>query len=252
MKIPRFLFVTLASVVTFAGCTKDHASKDSASSEAVPLFQAKKGIRLPDEMKKVLGVEIAEVSERPMQRQVRKMARVYREARAGAPAAAIATLTQEEARELKPGAEVRLSGGGDERQLAGKLTRLDPQSYAGLDQVEALLELTGEPLQLTVGTVVSVVFVVGEPTSVIAVPQAALLTAADGTFVYALNGEHFTRTKISTGAANEGFTEAKDGLYPGDVLVVKGVESLWLIELSALKGGTPCCAMPKKETASAK
>ena len=27
----------------------------------------------------------------------------------------------------------------------------------------------------------------------------------------------------------------------------KGVDNLWFIELSALKGGTPCCPVPKKD-----
>jgi hypothetical protein len=145
-----------------------------------------------------------------------------------------------------------LTGNGSERPLAGTLTRLDTEFYSRLDQVEALVEFTGSQEQVTVGAVLSAAFVVGEPRPAMAVPESALLTAADGTFVYAVNGEHFTRTKITPGARHDGFVEAKDGLYPGDMLVVKGVEGLWLIELSALKGGTPCCAVRKNETSSSK
>jgi hypothetical protein len=38
----------------------------------------------------------------------------------------------------------------------------------------------------------------------------------------------------------------EDGLYAGDSVAVRGVDGLWLVELSALKGGTPCCSVPKK------
>ena len=72
-----------------------------------------------------------------------------------------------------------------------------------------------------------------------------MLVAADGTYVYAVNGTHLTRTRIKTGAASEGLVEIQDGLYAGDSVVVKGVQNIWLVELSALKGGTPCCPVKK-------
>jgi multidrug efflux pump subunit AcrA (membrane-fusion protein) len=93
-------------------------------------------------------------------------------------------------------------------------------------------------------------FLIGEPRPVLVVSRSALLTAAEGTFVYAVNGTHFTRTKIKIGATTDGFVEVEDGLYSGDKVVAKGMESLWLIELSALKGGKPCCAVPRREPPS--
>ena len=86
----------------------------------------------------------------------------------------------------------------------------------------------------------------GEARPVFVVPESALLVTADGSYVYAVNGTHLTRTRVKTGAASEGFVEIEDGLYAGDSVAAKGVDGLWLVELSALKGGTPCCPVPKK------
>jgi multidrug efflux pump subunit AcrA (membrane-fusion protein) len=161
-------------------------------------------------------------------------------------------LTTAEMKDLKPEHAVRLKadGSGDER--LGRLVRVDEQTHATLGQTEALVEFAYTQHRVAIGTFLAATFLIGESKPVLVVPKTALLTAADGTFVYAVNGEHFTRTKIKVGAATDRFVEVEDGLYSGDMVVVKGVESLWLIELSALKGGKPCCAVPKKETALAK
>ena len=63
------------------------------------------------------------------------------------------------------------------------------------------------------------------------------MRAADGTFVYTINGNAYFRTAVKIGAEAEGFVEVTDGLLSGDVVVTKPVEKLWLIELRATKGG---------------
>jgi len=250
---PRNLMSLSLAAALLAGCGKEHnPSVESAEGQAVPLFQEKKGIRLPDETKKTFGVEEAEVAEQPMQREMRKLARVYREARDGAPAAASVMLTTAETTDLKPGHVVRLKATGAEEELSGNLARVDERTYPALGQAEGLVEFADAQQRAAIGTFLTATFFIGEPKTALVVSKAALLNAADGTFVYAANGEHFIRTKIKVGAATDGFVEVEDGLYAGDRVVVKGVESLWLIELSALKGGKPCCAAPKKETASSK
>lgn len=249
MKSLPFLFWALATGCLLAGCGEKHSpSAGSVESQGVPLFQEKKGIRLPDEMKKAFGVQVAEVTEQPMQREIRKFARVYREGRADTPGGASVMLTATEAKDLKPGQMVRLKVDGFEDDLRGKLARVDEQTHSALGQAEALVEFADGQQRVTAGTFLTATFLIGEPKSVLVVPKTALLTAADGTFVYAVNGEHFTRTRIKIGAATDAVVEVEDGLYAGDMVVVNGVDSLWLIELSAVKGGKPCCAVPKKET----
>ena len=251
---PRnWIFLSVAAAAVLVGCGKQHhASVEPAEGEAVPLFQGNKGIWLPDETRKLLGVEVAEVAEQPMQQELRKLARVYREGRDGATAGAIAMLTTAEAKDLKPGHAIRLRAAGSQEEIQGTLARVDEQTQSALAQSEALVEFDDAQPRVAAGTFLTATFLIGEPKSVLVVPRTALLAAAEGMFVYALNGKHFTRTKVKIGATTDGLVEVEDGLYPGDRVVAKGVESLWLIELSALKGGKPCCVVPKRETAPAR
>jgi len=251
MKSIPILSWSLAVGWLLAGCGEQRRpSAASVESEAVPLFQEKKGIRLPDEMKKALGVEVAEVAEQRLQREIRKLGRVYRPALDDVPGGVSVMLPTAETKNLKPGQMVRLQVDGSEDDLRGKLARVDEQSHCALGQAEALVEFADERQRVTAGAFLTATFLIGAPKSVLVVPATALLTAADGTFVYAVNGDHFTRTRIKVGAATDGVVAVEDGLYSGDVTVVKGVESLWLIELSSLKGGKPCCTVPKPESAS--
>lgn len=73
-----------------------------------------------------------------------------------------------------------------------------------------------------------------------AVPEKSLLRTARGTFVFAQNGEWFLRTQVEPGSTADGWTVVTDGLYEGDVVVVDGVDDLWLAEISAVNGGVGC------------
>ena len=69
------------------------------------------------------------------------------------------------------------------------------------------------------------------------IPQPALLRTSEGTFVYAVNGDAYYRTAVKVGSEADGWVEITDGLLAGDQVVTKPVQTLWLIELRATKGG---------------
>ncbi len=71
-------------------------------------------------------------------------------------------------------------------------------------------------------------------------PEEAVLRTVRGDFVYVANGEWLLRTPVTTGARHGADVEIADGLYEGDVLVVKGVRALALAEIQALNGGVGC------------
>jgi HlyD family secretion protein len=191
-------------------------------------------------------LETAEVAEKPMRSQLQKLAQVFRTDADGAKSEALVMLTIAEAKELKPGQPVLLKAADSNNETPGKLGRVDESTRVALGQVEGLLQFTDGQRRSPVGAFLTATFA-AKTKNALVVPITALLTAADGTFVYVINGKHFTRTKIKTGAASDGYIEVEEGLYPGDQVVAKGVDNLWLIELSALKGGKPCCAVPKKQ-----
>ncbi len=83
----------------------------------------------------------------------------------------------------------------------------------------------------------TVTFLVGSAADPIVVPQSALLRTSEGTFVYAVNGDAYFRTAVKVGTEADGWVEITDGLLAGDAVVTKPVQTLWLIELRATKGG---------------
>ena len=93
------------------------------------------------------------------------------------------------------------------------------------------------------GGLLRAIYHVRELKPVVVVPESALLRAADGTFVYAVHAPYLTRKRVKAGAMSDGFVEI-EGLHAGDFVAVRGVDNLRLVELKALKGGTPCCPVP--------
>jgi HlyD family secretion protein len=201
-------------------------------------------------MKSMFGLELAEVVEKPMGRYLTRTAQVYRHSEANSAALATLLVSAEEAKELTPGQKVRLIGNkGEAANFTGTLVKLDTKAESYLGQTEALIEIVGNDHALAEGDILTATLATREPKPVVAAPQSAILGCAGGSFVYVVNGEHLTRTAVKTGTQSDGWVEIVDGLYTGDVVATKALESLWFIELSALKGGTPCCPVPKKEGA---
>ena len=245
MKVLYLLLLPLA-VAALAGCGSKKSPENAApESDKVSLFKEGKGVWFSDETKRLFGLEIAEVTEKPMQRRTQKTAQVYRTSREGVPASAMLLLSAEEAKALKVGQPVTLKA-GDLPEISGTLVRLDTQAQTVFGQVEALVEFADRQRRYPAGTFLMATLTNGEAKTVFVVPESALLTAADGSYVYTANGSHLIRTRVKPGVASDGFVEVEDGLYAGDSVAAKGVDGLWLVELSALKGGTPCCPVPKK------
>lgn len=235
------------------GCGRATAEKKNSASptEGLPSFKEGKGLSLPDETRKAIGLEIAEVSERELVPVITAELQVYRSdsrvtsVASSAPsktALASGVVSAEAAKLLRVGAQavVVRRGGGQEQSLDGKLIALDTQMASATGQVEALVEIPDPEGSYPVGAFFSASFVGGKEDTVTIIPRGALLTAAQGTFVYVVNGEHLFRTAVTAGAEADGFVEIKEGLYTGDKVAVKPVQALWLAELRFVKGGAAC------------
>ena len=79
------------------------------------------------------------------------------------------------------------------------------------------------------------------------VPLSSVLNTAEGTFVFVENGEHYKRTPVKVGGKFGSVVEITDGVYEGDAVVSDAAQTLWLIELRAVKGGKGCCPIPEKK-----
>jgi len=227
-------------LIVGSGCRKSE-SHDPAT-ESVELFHKGKGVWLPEQIRSEFGLALEEVSEKRFSKKIQKQAQVFRASEATGEA--VVFLSGAEANELRRGQAVRLKFTNG-AVFSGTLTRIENGMRAVSEQFEGVIEFPGRA-GVVAGTFVEAEFELPVGPPVIAVPRGAVLQMAHGTYVYARNGEHLTRTRVRTGSSHDGFIEIEEGLYSGDAVVTKGIESVWLVELSALKGGKPCCAVPKK------
>jgi multidrug efflux pump subunit AcrA (membrane-fusion protein) len=222
------------------GCRK--SENQDPPTESVELFHKGKGVWLPEQIRSEFGLVVEEVSEKRFSKKIQKQAQVFRSSEATGEA--VIFLSGAEAKELRRGQAVRLTF-RDEPVFSGTLTRIENGMRAVSEQFEGVIEF---PVRegVVAGMFFEAEFELPAGPAVVAVPKGAVLQTAQGTYVYARNGGHLIRTAVKTGFSQDGFIEIVDALYTGDAVVTKGIESVWLVELSALKGGKPCCAVPKK------
>jgi hypothetical protein len=193
-----------------------HAPKGASAPAS---FKEGQGLQLAAETAEALGVKTAEVEERKLAQVFQVTASVFD---AGPPARAMTLVPPGIADEWErhPPSEAKIIA-----------VRRDVSS--ALTQVEVVLALPGSP---AIGTTLDVTLR-GRERTALAVPRAAVLRTATGTFVYVANGAYLLRTAVKTGASDGAFTEISDGLYSGDAVVTGEVEQLWLTELRLTKGG---------------
>lgn len=120
-----------------------------------------------------------------------------------------------------------------ERHPPTTATLLAVRRDAAASRTEVVLALPGSR---PVGTAVTL-SVQGDARRALAVPAAAILWAATGVFVYAMDGDFLVRRPIETGASDGAWVEVTRGLEAGTAVVTSAVEELWLTELRLTKGG---------------
>lgn len=204
------------------GCGGEPAAPaPSEETDGGVSFKEGRGLQLNPEVIKALGLTTAEATEQALAAERRVVAQVF----ATAPQVlASARLPASEAGHL-----ARYTSAG------ATLVRLDHAAAAATGSVDAVFSLATTPVPAP-GDFVELTLV-APPATMLTIPRSALLESAAGTFVYVVNGAHYLRTPVKTGARTAGFFEITDGLYAGDVVVTAPVAQLWLAELRLTKGG---------------
>ena len=245
MKPVRLLPLSVVLALLVAGC--GHKEGDGHDHEAeAPKgagFKAGKGITLTDETRKILGVQVVDVSDRKLPNQVRFTVQVFgekhhhlpnQEDHSGCDVHGSGFVTADTASIVKTGQRVELFKDTNS-PLTGVV--LSVQKAVALGESEIVIGVSNATAALKPGEFVPARINLPRDAAVTAVPESALLRTSEGTFVYAVNGDAYFRTAVKIGATAEGFIEITDGLLTGDAVVTKPVETLWLIELRATKGG---------------
>lgn len=205
-------------------------------------FKAGKGVSVTDETKQILGLKVADVAEENLPHTIPFTAQVYATTTAGVtpgtpapplPLRASGLLAPAAAALVRAGMTVQFTAPTG-TATAGTVRTVHPALASGDAEIDAALPPTAA---FTPGEFVRAVITVARPDAVTVIPRSALLRIAEGTFVYAVNGSAFVRTAVKVGAEGNDRVEITDGLLAGDAVVTHPVQTLWLIELLAVKGG---------------
>jgi hypothetical protein len=224
-----------------------HGHGAEGEGEAPTSYKEGKGLTLIEATKKAIGLETVLATEHEIQPVVAASAQVYRAASEPSRlpdgektgfAYATAIVPPEIAKHLEPGSVVDFGPRGEESaKMQGKVWKVDTTQEAITAKTEILVEIEDPGNKLFVGSFLEGEAHLSGSSKTLAVPRSAVLDTATGKFVYVQNGEFYLRTAVTTGAESADNIEITDGLYEGDQIVTKPVETLYIIELRATKGG---------------
>lgn len=220
-----------------------HGHAHGGESESSASFKEGKGVIISEESKKLLGIEVTDVEQRSLRHQIRFSAQVFverhrhlqnQEDHSGCDVHCSGFVTTNVANFVSPYQLVTISRGSNE-SLKGIV--LAVQKVIGLGESEIVVGVSNAVNVLTPGEFVQTTVWVPKDDRVTAIPASALLRSSEGTFAYVVNGDAYLRTVVKVGVETEDWVEISEGLLAGDQLVIKPVQTLWLIELRATKGG---------------
>lgn len=207
-----------------------------------PEYSASKGLYVPEETRRSLGLELADVAEDAVAGSLEFSLRVY--ATAGEGVRASGQLASDWAKRVAIGGDVTLRV-PDGRAVNAKVTAISAPLGSGSPACEILV-VAPEASGLPPGTFLNGTIALPGSDAGAVVPRGAVVHSTEGPFVYTVSGEHFVRTPVKIGTTGTDAAEITEGLYAGDQVVSRGAMSLWLTELAAIKGGHSCCVVPPK------
>lgn len=238
MKQPFFAVLTAIGSLGLGALNSSCSQADAAASGAHPRapengaqFAKGQGLTLTAEMKKALALQTTDVGEDKISSAITFHLSVLKAGEASG------WLAPDQAAQVKAGAKVDLQPEEGGVTLKGTVQRVEQMPFGTLSDSEVIIT----PAQpVAVGARLKAIFHAPAGDAVTAIPRSALLTTAEGTFVYAVNDAFYVRTPVKIGAANQALVEITDGLYSGDQVVTTPVMSLWMAELQVLRGGKAC------------
>lgn len=227
--IPLLGAIFIATLNTSCLESKGAAEKPAEQTpENGAQFKKGQGLSLTEKMSKAIGLKVEDVGE------MKIASAVTLNVSAETQNSATGWVTPEQAKAIHTGVEVELHG---DTTFTGTVEKIEANPLGVMGDSEITI-ITAE--ELTVGKRLKAVLRQPPGDAVAVVPTAALLKTAEGSFVYAVNGDFYVRTPVKTGATDDKFVEITDGLYAGDQIVTTPVMSLWMAELQVLRGGKAC------------
>jgi hypothetical protein len=225
------------------GHGKDDGHDHGGEAPSGASFTAGHGVVMTAETKALLGVEVADVTEQKLPLQIRFNVQIFGEKHqhamrnddhTGCDIHGSGFVPLDQVVSLRVGQPVQIQTRAN-GSLAGVV--LAVEKAFSLGESEVIVGVTNAMDKLKPGEFLPAVVTLPRAAVVPVIPRSALLRTAEGAFVYVANGAAFFRTAVKVGSEADGRLEITEGLRPGTVVVTKPVQTLWLIELRATKGG---------------
>lgn len=218
----------------------EHGHEESPSGAS---FKPGKGVIFTEETRKILGLQTADVTEQKLPAKLALNLQVFGEVHhhkihetdhAGCDVHGSGYLSPAKAANVRAGlpVEVQTRSNG---LFHGVVLDVHPELVIG--ESEVVIGVSNATTQIKSGEFLTASITLPREEAVAVIPRSALLQTSEGMFVYAVNGDAFFRTAVKVGSEADGFVEITDGLLAGDAVATKPVETLYLIELRATKGG---------------
>ena len=114
----------------------------------------------------------------------------------------------------------------DDREFSGKVLRLAPVIDEKTRALRAEVQIENKERLLRPGMFVAVTIIGARHENVPVVPRRALTDRGGKRVVFVLKGQRVVRQEVTLGLGNDNVVEIRDGVHPGDRVVVRGLETL--------------------------
>jgi membrane fusion protein, multidrug efflux system len=114
-------------------------------------------------------------------------------------------------------------------EFHGTIRRIFPsiEENSRLVTVEVLLDALSRTLSVRPGNLARLTFYVDRRENVIAVPSESLLASTrERSFVYVIEDEHLRQRDVVPGVQRRNWTEIREGLHPGDIIIATNPTNL--------------------------
>ncbi len=152
----------------------------------------------------------------------------------------VAQVYEEDVGKVKLGQTARITAlSYPTNEFAGKITFVGLELDPATRTLPVWLTVDNPDGKLRADMFVKAAVLLAKNSDVLTVPKTAVLEDGGEKFVFVHTGDVFDRVDIQTGAEDDRYVEVKDGLVPGDDVVIQGQRELFTAWLTGGKKPAP-------------
>lgn len=128
---------------------------------------------------------------------------------------------------VRPGQTVRVRHYAFENiTIEGRILRLSPTMDAQTHTFRAEVEIDNRAGVLRPGMFIEASIIAERRENVVVTPRQAVTQRGGRSVVFVIDGQRVVRRNVSLGLGNDDFVEVRDGVQPGERIVIHGLETL--------------------------